>query len=588
MKVVRAEEIYQLLDQFIETCIFNDDSLVTTESDIFTLDAINEVFEHFVLSQIPGDSDFETKIKQQFKDVSSEGKLVMAHAIWLWCMSASDFKKQTKRHSSTFILDNEPEINEDAFLSNGFGSAGPFLKYNKPNEIIFCVLVIKALKEIFQDNKSPDVSYAKEWIENICLKAMYDEDIQGYNFSSAIVDNIPKRSLAMSNILLHLSNPEKYERIASENHKNNIYYTFQGLLDDANEVTLNSNREVKIKYIRDQITSCRDGKSFDFYENEFQEIWNYNLGEDEYNEFQALLYKKAVILYGPPGTSKTFTAKWLAETLIYQHYFKDRENVKAYFKEKPDITSERIHRLQLHPNYSYEDFIAGIQIIDGETKAVEGDFLTLIKAVSKDEFPHVLILDEINRIDLSSLFGELFSALENRNDEINLSIGGFKISVPDNLYVIGTMNEIDFSLERLDFALRRRFVWFFYGYNEESLRQIMNSKIHEMSVNIYDKDIEDFIDNVSELNRNIANSDELGKSYEIGHTFFAEIIDIYQSFKEIKGRTRKFNMFMHNGPVEVLWSISIMPILNAFMGNMDADTRKENLEKYRNIYLGNV
>lgn len=103
----------------------------------------------------------------------------------------------------------------------------------------------------------------------------------------------------------------------------------------------------------------------------------------------------------------------------------------------------------------------------------EGYLLKLLEIVRKDNYPNVLILDEINRIDLSRLFGEFFSALEKRDTDISTSVGGFIINVPKNLYVIGTMNEIDFSLERVDFALRRRFVWLFFGYNQDALKNII-------------------------------------------------------------------------------------------------------------------
>ena len=82
-----------------------------------------------------------------------------------------------------------------------------------------------------------------------------------------------------------------------------------------------------------------------------------------------------------------------------------------------------------------------------------------------------LSLDEINRVDLARLFGEAFSCIENRNESIDLpyKIDGvkLKLTVPDNLYILERLNEIDFSLERLDFALRRRFLWFKRGYNEK-------------------------------------------------------------------------------------------------------------------------
>src|SRR5690606_10713005 len=141
--------------------------------------------------------------------------------------------------------------------------------------------------------------------------------------------------------------------------------------------------------------------------------------------------------------------------------------------KKPEaITEQRIHHLQFHANYAYENFIGGYLLKDGNTVLTPGSFLTICDDARKDldpldknkDIPHILILDEINRVDISKLFGEVFSALEQRDLDISIGVGDLKVNVPRNLYIIGTMNEIDFSLERMDFALRRRFLWFSYKF----------------------------------------------------------------------------------------------------------------------------
>src|SRR5690606_35151758 len=131
------------------------------------------------------------------------------------------------------------------------------------------------------------------------------------------------------------------------------------------------------------------------------------------------------------------------------------------------------------------------------------------------------------------LFGEVFSAMENRSNFIYTAIGNFKLQIPENLYIIGTMNEIDFSLERIDFALRRRFLWFEYSFKKDVLRELITLKNKEKNTRIAEDEIDKFVDAAENLNNAISTSPELGKQFKIGHTFFAEVVDIYASYRSL-------------------------------------------------------
>jgi 5-methylcytosine-specific restriction enzyme B len=172
---------------------------------------------------------------------------------------------------------------------------------------------------------------------------------------------------------------------------------------------------------------------------------------------QALHIKKQIVFYGPPGTGKTYQARELAGSLIRQELLKQWKPRR--FFSTPDaklseLISRRTHRVQFHPGYGYEDFVRGLQIAsNGQTEYRDGVLLRMVedmKGESAEEknVPVVVVLDEMNRADLSKLLGECFSLLEDRDTEVRL--GGHdekprKVQLPSNLYIVGTMNLIDQS-----------------------------------------------------------------------------------------------------------------------------------------------
>ena len=176
--------------------------------------------------------------------------------------------------------------------------------------------------------------------------------------------------------------------------------------------------------------------------------------------FESIQNYKQVILYGPPGTSKTYYAKGLAFAIA-----NDPNNIEY---------------VQFHPSYSYEDFVEGIfPKVDKKTGQIifeieDKIFKKLCKEAETDpDKNYVLIIDEINRADLSKVFGEIFSALEYRKEVVKLLYSRENFTIPTNLYIIGTMNTLDKSTVDIDFALMRRFKFFEVGPDTEVLRKIL-------------------------------------------------------------------------------------------------------------------
>jgi len=185
-----------------------------------------------------------------------------------------------------------------------------------------------------------------------------------------------------------------------------------------------------------------------------------HLGRDEIEELVDLLEeKRQIVLEGPPGSGKTWVADKLARYLTGNPLDGD--------------TDERVELVQFHQSYGYEDFVQGIRPVTDEEGALRYRVLpgifarlcTLAKSNPTKRF--VLVIDEINRGNISRIFGELLLLLEYRNQRVRLPFGSGDgtsgeafLSIPDNLFIIGTMNSTDRSLALIDYALRRRF--FFY------------------------------------------------------------------------------------------------------------------------------
>lgn len=228
------------------------------------------------------------------------------------------------------------------------------------------------------------------------------------------------------------------------------------------------------------------------------------ISTSEYDHLCALLErKKNVILQGAPGVGKTFTAKRLAYAIM------------------GEMDESRIEFVQFHQNYSYEDFVMGYKpTSDGGFELRAGVFHKFCnKAANDPNRKYFFIIDEINRGNLSKIFGELLMLIESdyryKEDDknmITLAYSDKPFSVPSNLYIIGMMNTADRSLAMIDYALRRRFSFFSMkpGFESEGFKEyqkvLNNDKFNAL------------INKIKELNARI--NELLGSGFEIGHSYF--------------------------------------------------------------------
>ena len=224
--------------------------------------------------------------------------------------------------------------------------------------------------------------------------------------------------------------------------------------------------------------------------------------EEDYDTMVDLLTRKRnLILQGAPGTGKTFAAKRLAYSLL------------------GEVVPSRVKMVQFHQNTSYEDMVVGYRP-DGNGSFIPapGEFVKFCDYARGKTGPCFFIIDEINRANVSKVLGELLMLIEanHRNEEMTLGLTGNSFSVPDNVYIIGTMNTADHSIAIMDYALRRRFSFVdmspafdtdgFKRYSE----QVSNPQFNKL------------VDAVNNLNVQIAKDPTLGEGFRIGHSYFVK------------------------------------------------------------------
>lgn len=351
----------------------------------------------------------------------------------------------------------------------------------------------KSMKEMFKQwllENGLKIGTVNGYISTINLTtkdALEDNLIDNDIFEISNVDELDK-------VIDILSSSEKFLKRKESNHNQNT-------------AALNHYRN----FLSDKKNSKIVADKYD--KNDFlNEVF---IDEKKYDSIVSILNKKKnIILEGAPGVGKTFMAKRLAYSILGT---KDTNKVEL---------------IQFHQSYSYEDFIEGYRPNEDGFELHRGIFYKLCKKAYNDKSNnYYLIIDEINRGNLSKIFGELLMLIEcdKRENSLKLAYSEEEFSVPDNLYIIGLMNTADRSLALIDYALRRRFSFIRIepAFDSEKFLKSFRDK--------FDSDYTNIIDTIKKINEAIEDDKSLGSGFKIGHSYFCpNIVDRKGNKKDLE------------------------------------------------------
>ena len=564
-KEEKFKTIYDAFDCFKDSFLLNRKSIFSEKENILTEENLNEIIKGFDENPDESDKSFDEKIANQIGK-EEEVKELFAHAIWLWGIFASDMRQESKVNDVSKWLAKDLFTKKSKFsFDHGIGSTGQYHKTNKPLELVY---IIQFFKKVLENRDNEDFDFIK------IIKQPLKDNIEANEMCFGTNSNNSKK-VSMYNILLHLFAPNDYARIASYGHKEKLVQFFEPIFklnDDEEYKKLDT--DIKIRIIEEK---CREkfgnkypyrwsekykelqfNGNFDFYHNKIEKLWKNDI------DFES----KNLILHGAPGTGKTY---------ITEDTIKTRKEVLG------NIEYELV---QFHPSYGYEDFIDGIKptglTTDGQMRFELKN--GIFKQMCIDAFKNLIeskndktklktfyfIADEINRAELSRVFGELLLCLED-DKRLRFSKEGklqgtfiktqnsnlwkeehavvveqkgneekeFYFGVPENIYFIGTMNDIDRSVDSFDMALRRRFVWKQYRCDYEAIENKYRKE----------KDIEAYVTACKSLNNHIIDEKgfNLSDSYELGQAYFMKP----------KNLTKK--------ELDRVWLENISPILKEYL-----------------------
>lgn len=635
------ESIYSIFDSFIETTIIKGESLITDNQEkIFNKDNLGKMIEKCIRNPKTDSQYFSEKIKNQLKEVDESLQHIAVNLLYLRDLPNTGISKKTKYtrinpfknvdfKDNPFGLgdkqkddDDEKQKDDDdekrLFPSKGIAS------YRTDRSTYYDFVELLLLFEYLfgiKDINKMKVGEIREYIKNWIIGGVNNRNVS-YSKEKLNVESRPP----IDHMLLNLCCPDQYSAIANLGIKQEIVKKLykQYTKNEYNEDNLSFyNVDACLLKLCEKIKDPKKQRSDIF--------WSDILWEEPYcsqwkggyvaNAYEILTqYQKQVILYGAPGTGKTYSAEQVIKEFVYDaenngkpktvelkdyQYKDDYDWNQAGPDKEVELTDSLKEKnviwemVQFNQSYSYEDFIEGLRPTEnGGLKIVHGIFKRFAKVAAQkanEGKKFVFIIDEINRGKIDKIFGELLYLLEYRDKSLRLHYSNKEFSIPQNVYIIGTMNTADKSIALLDVALRRRF-WFVrcepkrdvlfeeFGIEKDNGLEVSNEdnpeNIKKLAIKLFDwlngYEIEKTKTIKGKLEELGNDADEL----KIGHSYFLKLIrktddeTIDPTFSDLKN----------------IWFYSIVPLIEEYCGfdKNRVEQLLKNLSKKEDFTLENL